>query len=163
MESENVQPICTDSEQLNKNNKYRGYIKNYVRAKIMDPELTVARFCDQSGVPLSKFAARLVRHPKVAEIILREHRKRLQAVSLSADLELARAIEKGNVKAIELFYRRHENWLAESQHGDNITIIVQQGLLPSGKQAQRVVFKAGKTIINQAGDEIPLLPEVETP
>jgi len=82
------------------------------------------------------------------ESILNGIRKRYHERSIDVDEALYQKALRGDPRAIELWYKRMENWNPKEQHEEReITFIISSSLVPpeycTGEETQTLTCKAG--------------------
>lgn len=134
---------------------YQPIVDRFIALKVVEPTIQIKAFCKQQGVDYDCFWQYLKRRPEIAKIILDKIRENYHAASIKVDGALLSKAESGDPRAIELWYKRMENWNMQQYQGlTQINVVVNATLIPAGFDPQ-VGLKPHKLEVQNADNEIP--------
>lgn len=153
---------------VKKGSKYEAIIKDFIEAKVANPQAPISEFCEARGVKYNYFLRVLEKNPQIMATILTGVRKRYHKGSVEVDLALLSKAKTGDPRAIELWYKRMESWnIQNPDKQPHIVVYIDQALIPMGQRSQGPVEitapGGGRPEIVNDPDETPCfeLPEGE--
>lgn len=123
---------------------YLPHLKEFINTKITNPSISVSIFLQSKEIndPLVIDAMNqyIHRHPRIMSFILNESRKRYHSQSLEIDRALSNKAIKGDPRAIELWYKRMENWnIQQESQGNQVVVIINNELIPMKDRTQSAI------------------------
>ncbi len=144
---QNVKDCLIPAKKDHRTVDYETIISQLIELKAENPKLEISAFAKDRGIHPETFRGYLWRHPEIMDRIRDEIRRRYAIHGVDIDHALIEKSKKGDPRAMELFYRRHENWNVQGNQGlGNITLIFAQSILPGDQRAggDKVIEFRGK-------------------